>query len=202
MKSSLLFSVLLLTAGSLFAQVTHVVQEVGFAYSPATVTINVGDSVKFEGTASHPLRQVSEETWDNNGTTLIQGGFSFASGSGTVGFPDAGTFYYVCTAHVASQGMKGKIIVQAATAVNAVSEGNFSIYPVPFTGNELTIELGHPLQNTDIQVFDLSGSLRIAVQKELISNTLKLDCSGLPAGVYILRIQSGNENLQKKFVKL
>ena len=77
----------------------------GFAFSPATVTVSVGDSV----------------TWTNNDgathTATADGG-SFdtgniaAGGSDSVTFNTAGSFDYHCTIH--SQ-MTGTVVVQAAS---------------------------------------------------------------------------------------
>jgi plastocyanin len=201
MKPLLLFSVIFLTAVTSFSQETHVVQANGFEYSPATVTINVGDSVRFDAGASHPTRQVSSDTWDANGTTLLAGGFDFPGGNGTVGFEQAGTFYYVCTSHVASHGMKGKIIVQAATPVNTVSDESIRIYPVPLTGNELSIEWNLPVKNAVIQVYGMSGKLVINQQHEMISGVSMIDCAQLPAGMYLLKIQSDDVVKELKFLK-
>src|SRR3989304_6853872 len=141
MKTILLFCILaLLSATGLKSQTTHTVNENGFAYDPAVLNISLGDNVQFNGTATHPIVQVSEATWSENGATPLEGGFSFAEGTGTVTFNEAGTFYYVCTAHVASNGMKGQIVVSVPTALDDLtSVGKYAIYPVPLTGNELTI---------------------------------------------------------------
>jgi len=81
MKTIIFSLVLILVTRGLNAQTTHTVQEAGFAYDPATLTINTGESVKFEGTASHPIQEVSDTPWDNNGTTPLENGFAFPSGS-------------------------------------------------------------------------------------------------------------------------
>ena len=82
-------------------------------FTPSTITINVGDSVKFVTTSSHDAREVSQITWNANGNTALSAGFQTAFGGGVV-LPSqlgVGTHYYVCTPH-ASLGMKGTIIVQ------------------------------------------------------------------------------------------
>jgi plastocyanin len=77
-----------------------------FAFDPATVTVNVGDSV----------------TWTNDdGTahTATAGDGSFDTGnigggqSATVTFDTAGTFAYVCSIHPQ---MAGTVVVEAAAA--------------------------------------------------------------------------------------
>jgi plastocyanin len=74
----------------------------GFAFSPATVTVNVGDTV----------------TWTNNdGTAHTATGSGFDTGniaggaSDSVTFQSAGSFDYVCSIHPQ---MTGTVVVQAA----------------------------------------------------------------------------------------
>jgi plastocyanin len=74
----------------------------GFAFSPATVTVSVGDSV----------------TWTNNdGTAHTATGSGFDTGniaggaSGSVTFQSAGSFDYACSIHPQ---MTGTVVVQAA----------------------------------------------------------------------------------------
>jgi plastocyanin len=77
-----------------------------FAFDPATVTVDVGDSV----------------TWTNNDSTAhtaTAGDGSFDTGniaagvSATVTFDTAGTFAYVCSIHPQ---MTGSVVVEAAAA--------------------------------------------------------------------------------------
>jgi plastocyanin len=89
---------------------TVVVTNVGFAFSPDEITINAGDTVDFQIGGSHNVVEVSEGTWNADGTTS-NGGFSLPFGGGMVTLDDPGTYYYVCQPHVGSFGMKGKIIV-------------------------------------------------------------------------------------------
>jgi plastocyanin len=74
----------------------------GFAFTPATVTVNVGDSV----------------TWTNNdGTAHTATGSGFDTGniaggaSNSVTFQSAGSFDYACSIHPQ---MTGTVVVQAA----------------------------------------------------------------------------------------
>jgi len=77
-----------------------------FQFSPASVTVNVGDTV----------------TWTNNGPTphsatsssgVFDTGIMDAGQSGSHTFTEAGTFAYICTPH---PNMHGTIVVQAAAA--------------------------------------------------------------------------------------
>lgn len=202
MRKNLLFILLLWIAGSITAQTTHVVQQSGFNYSPETVNIKVGDSVRFEGAANHPIAQVSENTWTNNGATRLTGGFAFASGSGTVGFPQEGTYYYVCTSHVASNQMKGRIVVSTATGVDDLSSDKFLIYPVPLTGNDLTINMkSQEVQPISVEVFDVAGKSVLSSNGILNGGTYHINCETLDKGVFVMRINTGKETFITKFSK-
>jgi len=75
-----------MAAQSLHAQVTHTVQENGFAYSPATLTITAGRKCKIRGhrKSSHPGSQWNRMVQQYDIT--LEGGFAFSDGSGTVAF--------------------------------------------------------------------------------------------------------------------
>ena len=83
-----------------------------FQFSPATVTVNIGDTV----------------TWTNDGptphsATSSSGGFDTgimdAGQSGSHTFTEAGTFAYICTPH---PNMQGTVVVQAAAADDGAGE--------------------------------------------------------------------------------
>ena len=92
----------------------------GLKYSPATVTISVGDTVCWQWTDSsmaHNVRQVDGE----ESTTYTQDGITSGEALVTVDFrhtftEDDSTFYYACEPHMAS-GMFGKVIVGAGADI-------------------------------------------------------------------------------------
>jgi plastocyanin len=80
---------------------THIVTLQGLRFHPATLTVNVGDTVTWE--------------WRDGGIEHNVTGTHFHSrtqgnGSFTVRFTHKGTFSYHCTIHV-HEGMVGKVIV-------------------------------------------------------------------------------------------
>src|SRR3990172_631399 len=89
---------------------THTVTAVGFTFSPSSLTITAGDTVIFSISGIHNAVEVSQATWDANGTTPLGGGFSLPLGGGSVVLTVVGTHWYVCQPH-ASSGMKGIITV-------------------------------------------------------------------------------------------
>lgn len=83
---------------------THQVGISGFTYTPNDLTIQVGDSVDFAASGTHPLRSDDDLFSCNAACTQT--------------FDTPGEYRYYCANHggAGGQGMSGIIIVQAATA--------------------------------------------------------------------------------------
>jgi plastocyanin len=192
-----------LASSTLHAQTTHKITQSGFTYSPAELTVNVGDEVEFEGTSNHPIQEVSEVTWNDNGITPLEGGFAFQTGSGKVTFQNAGTHFYVCVAHVASQGMKGKIIVQGPAALSeASSSDELAVFPLPLTGNDLTIALkSADQQHFTVNLYDLTGNLVGSSVGSSTDGRYVMDCSALPKGVYLLKLKTDTFSASGKIIR-
>ena len=109
----------------------------GFTFSPDTVTITLGDSVKFVVASIHEPVEVSQATWNANGNTALSGGFSTPFGGGLV-LPaqlTVGTHWYVCSPHAASMHMKGVIIVKNAAGIQENKlDATISVFPNPTSG--------------------------------------------------------------------
>jgi len=93
---------------------TSIVTATGsFTFSPATLTINAGDSVTWNGLGFH-----TSTSGTVAGSTETPDGLWNSSANGfTFTFPTAGTFPYYCIPHAVSFGMKGTIIVNAPANV-------------------------------------------------------------------------------------
>jgi plastocyanin len=77
----------------------------GFSYSPASVTVNVGDSVTWTNSDAQAHTATADDaSWDS-------GTIGGSGGTGAVTFSTAGTFPYHCTIHPQ---MTGTVTVQAA----------------------------------------------------------------------------------------
>ncbi len=204
MKKVILFTlIVMMTVIGMQAQTNDTIKTSGFAFSPAELTVNTGDTVVFTGSDFHPVLEVSEATWTNKGITPLEGGFSFPSGSGKVEFKAAGVHYYVCTAHVASENMKGKITVIAPTAIEDISDNEIvSVYPIPLTGSTLYITFKNQAQkNLSVSVYDLTGNLRISLIGSTSNGQYTVDCTKLPKGLFLMKISSEDGDSYTKFVK-
>ena len=121
MKNYLLF--LLLISGYSASATIWTISNLGFTFTPASLTIVQGDTILFDIDDEHNVQQVSLNTWHTNGTTPLPGGFSLPLGGGMILTNDLteGTHFYVCQPH-ASMGMKGMIHVLTLGETTSTSE--------------------------------------------------------------------------------
>ena len=87
---------------------TQTITNSGLIFNPDTLQVTVGDNISFNISASHNAVEVSETTFNNNGSTS-NNGFNIPYGGGSWTADSIKTYYYVCQPHV-SMGMKGVII--------------------------------------------------------------------------------------------
>ena len=85
----------------------------GLTFNPDTLQVTIGDNISFNISASHNAVEVSETTFNNNGSTS-NNGFNIPYGGGSWTADSIKTYYYVCQPH-ASMGMKGVIISNPLT---------------------------------------------------------------------------------------
>jgi plastocyanin len=86
----------------------------GFSFSPASVTVNVGDTVTWTNSDAQAHTATADDaSWD---TGTIGG----SGGTGAVTFATAGTFPYHCDIHPQ---MTGTVTVQAAAPTTAPGAG-------------------------------------------------------------------------------
>lgn len=175
------------------------VTNVGFTFSPSSLTIQAGENVTFVLENSHNVVEVSQATWNANGNTALAGGFSLGFGGGEL-LPaqlPVGTHYYVCGPHAAS-GMKGVIIVSTATGVEDIPEQNdFSVYPNPAI-EIITVIASYNLFGSQYYLTDQNGSKILTGKIE--SETTSINISQFKNGIYFFRIE-GQKRRSFKVVK-
>lgn len=194
-RISLLF--LLLLSGMSGICTTWIVTNSGFTFTPATITITIGDDVNFTLDDIHNAIEVNESTWNANGSSPLTGGFQTPLGGGLVQPSQLGigTHYYVCAPH-ASSGMKGIIIVQNATGIQENQLlSDFSVYPNP-AHNSLTIKASNHFIDSEFSITDPTGR-RVFVGK-LEDETMPVDITNLKQGIYLVQI----EGKRRQFVKV
>ena len=185
---------------------THTVVNSNFTFSPATLTIQSGDSVRFTLANIHTVVEVSQNTWNNNDNTPLSGGFQLGNGGGLV-LPaklTVGTHWYVCGPH-ASGGMKGMLIVQQTTGIDDPAPGlAFTLSPNP--ANDLVqVSWSRTAisQQYQIDVLDISGKTVYTtrdVVNDGINQRVQIDLSNYAEGTYVVRLQDENGIRTKKLI--
>lgn len=186
---------------TVLSQTTHNVNVSSFSFTPAQITINVGDMVRWTNTGG-----VHNVVADDNSFT--SGAVSSSAWVYEHTFNSVGTNPYYCSLHggPGGVGMSGVVTVENATDV---TDDNISIfkfdliqnYPNPFnpsTNISYTIpERG----SVSLKVFNLLGSQVAELVKgelDLGSYDITFDASNLPSGTYFYRLQAGSFVKTKK----
>ena len=211
MKKNLLFVIVFFSSITFSFALTFNINISGFAYSPFTTTVNVGDVVNIQASALHPCVQIDEPTWTSNGSsgiTPLAGGWGTktADFSVTITAGMAGTtIYFACSNHLASDGMKGKIIVNVATGLeeNVKRDFNFTVYPNPVRNNSaLNISLKKN-DNVDLKIYSMNGKLvSNYLQQKMNAGdyTLPFDAAKLETGIYIMQLKTSQGVLRKQIM--
>lgn len=177
------FSATLFVTASLAGQAQTINQQ-GFSWNPSVLTVAPGTFITITIGSPHNMTQVSEATWNANGTTPLVGGFQYNAGTHNLQILNIGTYYYLCTVHPSS--MKGRIIVESNTSVNDQEGKEVAlVFPNP-AGAELV--LGANAAGQIAVLLDAEG--REAYRLPVEGNA-RLDVSAVTAGSYTLRVLNG-----------
>ncbi len=194
-----LLSLLMFLFGTQGFCTTWIITNSGFNFTPATITITLGDDVNFNLESIHNAVEVSLATWNINGNTPLPGGFQTPTSGGLVQTSQlgVGTHYYVCSPH-AFMGMKGTIIVQSTTGIKDTQlQQDFSVYPNPSL-DLITIKAGENLIGSQYYITDLAG--KQIFNSKFIEETTPLDVSQLKKGIYLIQV-AGQRGQNIKFIK-
>lgn len=185
---------------------TTTVTNSGNTFTPNQISIQQGDTVNFSIGGSHNVVEVSQQTWDANGSTS-NGGFTLGFGGGELVFNTPGTYYYVCEPH-ASLGMKGVIEVSPVSAFADIGKSReifINAYPNPVS-DQLSLEFNLPEPTkVYIELFDITGrSVRNLIQNEYSSgiHTEILDLGDLMPGKYFIHYKTNSGSIVKSMLKL
>jgi plastocyanin len=189
--------------------VTHTIINSGFSFSPSTLTINLGDTVKFVLTTIHNAREVDLVTWNANGITS-NGGFDTPLGGGTVLLTQTGTHYYVCINH-AFMGMKGQISVNSSSDVKTSTNNvpsSFNLeqnFPNPFNpSTQISFSLPQKSHVT-LKIYNAIGQeIKTLVDGETDAGIHEIEFNGsnLASGIYFYRLSTPSFIDTKRLVLL
>jgi len=192
MKKHYLLFIFSLFIGTGLLATDHTIVTSGFTYSPSTLDAAIGDNVTIVASGNHPTTQVSEDTWNADGTEALVGGFGTNTTSFTFAIEEAGTIYYVCNSHVAA-GMKGQINVSAVGIDEYIDEVNVEFGAMPITDGILTYSIEAPENAVkSISVVGLNGQQ--VLEAEVTSTEGRIDLNARP-GVYIVLLKDSDGNM-------
>jgi plastocyanin len=203
MKQFILLFILNAFVTVLIAQ-TKVVTGNG-SFSPASVTINQGESVEFTTTGSHHVREVSEATYNVNGTTSNAGFTVPTTTVQSVKFSSPGVYYYVCPPHAAG-GMKGTVtVLQVLGIQNDKVFSELSVSPNPTHGDAKLEFVSAKYGRVDVSILNTIGkkidSVSFSKDFHAGKHTVNLNTSDLPQGLYFVEIVcNGIRTVQRLFV--
>lgn len=190
MKTKLLL-VVALVATSVNAQTTHMISWfMGVSSSQASMTIDVGDTVKWtwDDTLPHTVTSIGDgaDTFDSGTLTGDDKEFSHT-------FAIEGSFAYKCDIHAS---MQGTITVQSVAAVTDNKITDFKFYPNPVT-DVLTITSGNTINS--VTVYDMTG--RVIMANTADTPTVKVYMDSFTAGTYIVTVNSEDASKNITVVK-
>lgn len=199
-----IYSVLLLmTASFVMRSASFTVSISGMMYSPASLTVNVGDVVMIQASGTHPLVQVDQTVWNANGTTTLSGGWGVKTSDHTFTVSTQGMLYYVCQNHVGG-GMKGSIQVNAAAGLSEFAQSDLSLelFPNPANGS-ITIKSKNSEFNPEmIWITNIQGSV-IAEYKAVENPSSEFEQriefpASISSGIYFVNVRRGDRVSVKK----
>lgn len=189
----ILLSILLASAGMTAFCTTHIVTTPGFVFSPATITIQLGDSLRFNIGGIHRVEEVSQANWNVNNATPLPG-FNTPFGGALI-LPaqlTEGTHWYVCVPH-AEAGMKGMIIVENTTSIrNQPTASAFNLFPNPTNGIfQLEMENAADASNFQLDVINSEGRKVYAARNLEQKSLNEIDLTAFGKGIYFIRVYDG-----------
>lgn len=173
MKTKIYLTLFLLIAFMYTNATIVTIVDAGFAFSPSTININVGDTINFNISGSHNVVQ----TTTNGGCTATTGGFTLPFGGGlllpTTAIGSPGTYFYKCNPHCTA-GMTGVINV-----INGVPAPSLNFSSITSNINEgtatttISVSITNPNNNpTSVNVVVASGSTATAADYTYTTTTL------------------------------
>jgi len=187
MKKSLLFVFVVMLAGSSLATV-HDVEIVDFQFSPSSLTVNAGDTVRWTNLDSAPHTSTSNtDIWDSGTLTNDQ---SYEYVLATVG-----DFPYFCGIHPS---MTATIMVTEVTgiedAVDYSIPENFNLnqnFPNPFNAITTVSFSVNKSASAVLGVYDITGRLVETLYNGSVETGEYLqswDATGYSTGIYFYRL--------------
>lgn len=87
---------------------------------------------------------------------------------------------------------------QPSLGVNDSKLSTFNVYPNPSTDRNVTVAFGSTIEKGNIAIYSLAGAK--VFETTMQENTQTVNLSDLASGIYIMKLQSGNNTSTKKLI--
>ncbi|MDD3876993.1 MAG: plastocyanin/azurin family copper-binding protein [Bacteroidales bacterium] len=193
--TAFLFAVLM--SLQLSAQI-HIIEQQNFTFSPNTLNVNIGDTVRWVWTAgSHTTTSVSipsgAQSWDNP-LTQSETSFEYV-------VAESGTYNYQCTPH-SSMGMTGSFVAFPSTRISRIVEKPaVKIYPNP-AKDYIIIQMAREMEKCEIFVNDIIGN-HVRSQLCSLETDTRIILEDLYEGIYVVSVYiEGSLVSEQKIIKI
>ena len=203
--TSLIFFILAISPNLILSQTLHVVEVSNFVFTPANLTVETGDTVRW----------INMEGLHN----VVADDGSFTSGDPASNmwifdhiFTAPGQNPYFCVVHggPGGVGIAGVITVQMATDISEskVHPDKFELiqnYPYPFNPGTIISFIIPVTTFVNLKVYNILGNeIATLVNEEKAAGeyTLEFNASGLSSGIYFYTLSAGNYYVTKEMILL
>lgn len=174
------------------AQTLHTIETSGTTWVPNTLSISLGDTVRWSNASGFHNVNGTEATFPDNpeffGNSVGQD-WVF-----THVFETVGNYDFQCDPH-AGLGMTGTITVSSTTGVDGQNPSSIILtsYPVPSSDN-VTLEISEMITSEDLGgvVYDLMGREVFRIDN-LDGPLVSIDVSSWPRASYVFKLIDGEE---------
>lgn len=152
------------------------------------------------------MAEVSQTTWNANGTATLSTGFGVKTSSFTFTVTNVGDIYYVCQNHV-SMGMKGMITVTSPTGISEMGTSitDVKLFPNPVKNN-LSVQFNASNEgNVSAKIYSICGKEveTLSYNKDFQAGVTILNFNlqnKIPAGIYFIQLNSHSKTITRKFI--
>lgn len=197
LKSSLILAATLMLSGFGFAQTAHEVEVSSNDFTPQSINIQVGDTVRWTNVQGN-------HNVNGNQSVFASNPESFGNAVGGPGwvyefvFTIPGTYDYQCDPH-AGFGMVGDVTVETVTNISETAElsKEVKVYPTP-TNATAWIEVDQEWTQTAsfVSVFDLTGNK--VYETQVTEQRIGIDVSKWAPAVYLVQVNNEVANTETK----
>ena len=197
---------ILFFAGSVFSQTLHNVQATsGLVFTPSTLTITVGDTVRWTNTGGNHNVIADDNSFTSGPPSTTPWVYEFV-------FTSVGVNPYYCVVHggPGGVGMSGVITVENATGIieDGITIEDFELkqnYPNPFNPST-KISFVIPVSSVvKLKVFNLLGNeITTLLNEQLFAgeHTVPFNAAGLSSGIYFYALTVNGNTKTKEMVLL